>query len=142
MVPAFALPAGFPAVDLAGPAALPSPAIVGPAGPGFVCLTGVVTLFQFIRPPEPGSIIGTLTTLDGRQVAIVQTQPALASGVTLGAADRQLATVCGNLVFAQGQLALDVRFVAPGVSPFTPGGLPFGALFPPGSIGLPFAPGI
>lgn len=98
----------------------PSPAIVGPSGPNFVCVTGTVNLFQFIRPPSPGDVIGTLLTGAGA-VSLIQTQPVPLAGVSLAQVDRQLATVCGNLVFVGGQAVLDVRFVSPGISPITPG---------------------
>lgn len=101
--------------------ALPSPTVVGPAGPNFVCVTGVVNLFRFIQPPAPGSVIGSLTTPGGGTLPLVQSQPALTGGTTLSAVDGQFATLCGNLTQAQGQLALDVRFVSSGFSPLTPG---------------------
>lgn len=86
---------------------------VGTPGANFVCLFGSVTLFQFIQAPPPGSVIGTLTTLSGRSIPLVQTSPTT-GGVTLASVDRQLAIVCGNLTAVQGQIALDVRFVSPG----------------------------
>lgn len=123
------------------PLGLPSPTVVG--GGNVVCLTGVVNLFQFILPPQPGSVIGTLRTFTGQQVNLVQTSPGTASGVPLSSVDGSVATVCGVPTLTG---ALDVRFVSPGagggafpqltVQCFlvpTFGGLGFGGL---GGIGL------
>lgn len=102
------------------PISLPSPTIVGPAGAKFVCLVGFVNLYQFIQPPSPGSVIGTLTT-SVITIPLVQTNPAATGGVPLASVDRQSATLCGDLRLVQGQPALDVRFASPGFSPTTPG---------------------
>lgn len=95
------------------PPALSAPIIVGSAGPGLICATGIVTLFQFIQPPQPGSVIGVLTTLQGLHVPLVLASTP-AGGATLASVDRSLATVCGNLVLVGGQVALAVRFVTAG----------------------------
>lgn len=92
---------------------LPSPTVVGPAGANFVCLTGVPILFRFIRAPEPGSVIGSLITLFGGSIQLVQTQPALTSGPSLAAVENNVVTLCGNLRQVGGQLVLDVRSVIP-----------------------------
>jgi hypothetical protein len=104
----------------AAPISLPSPTIVGPAGANFVCLVGFVNLFQFIQPPPPGSVVGTLAT-SVSTIPLVQTNPTVTGGAPLASVDRQLATLCGDLSLVQGQLALDVRSVSPGFSPITPG---------------------
>lgn len=108
--------APFPAT----PIGMPSPTIVGPAGAQFICLVGSVNLFQFIVPPQPGTVIGTLHT-GLISINLVQSNPAAASGVPLASVDRQVATLCGDLRLAQGQPTLDVRFAAAGFSPTTPG---------------------
>lgn len=115
---------------------LPSPTIVGPAGPNFVCLTGRVNLFQFIQAPSPGSVIGELSVAFGGSIPLIQTRPTPFGGLSLAAVDRQFATVCGNLTFVGGQVVLDVRFVSAGVSPFFPGFFP--GFFPRFPFGRPF----
>jgi hypothetical protein len=106
------------------PTSLPSPTTVGPFGQRFVCLTGVVNLFQFFAPPQPGSVIGELNTLFGFAIPLVQSRPTPAGTTTLSSVDRQFATLCGNLVLSGNRLALDVRAVIPRFG-FTTPGFPF-----------------
>jgi hypothetical protein len=93
-------------------------------GVNLQCLAGVVTLFRFIQPPAPGSVIGTLRTTFGT-FNLIQTQPTPLGGTPLSAVDGQFATVCGVLVNVGGQLALDVRLVNPGAPSPTPTPFPF-----------------
>jgi hypothetical protein len=100
---------------------LGSPADVGPEpGPVF-CFVGTVNLIPLVPPPQPGAILGQLTTSVGVGVPLIQTSSSLFGHGTLASVDRQLATVCGNLLFRDGRLAVDVAFVSPGVSTTTPG---------------------
>lgn len=78
------------------------------------CRSGFVNLFRFIQAPPPGSIIGTLTTTNGNQILLVQTQPTPIGGTSLASVDNQFATLCGPFVRVQNQTALDVRIVNPG----------------------------
>lgn len=100
---------------------LRSPTLVGPVSGPIFCFVGTVVLFQFIQPPAPGSVIGQLNTPVGVAVPLVQSSPTPFGTPLLSAVDRQRATLCGPLTFRDGRLALDVRFVSPGVSATTPG---------------------
>nr|PZN43346.1 MAG: hypothetical protein DIU70_03920 [Bacillota bacterium] len=82
------------------------------------CLTGCVILFQFIQPPPPGSIIGTLTGFNGCSLPLVQSHPTPHGEIPLAAVDRQFATLCGDLVLVHGRTALDVKCVLPAPHPF------------------------
>jgi hypothetical protein len=80
---------------------------------GLQCVSGVVTLFQFIQPPAPGSIIGQIQTLFGATIPLIQTQPTPPGGTPLSSVDRQFATLCGVLTTRGNQFVLDVRVVIP-----------------------------
>lgn len=82
--------------------------------PSFQCRSGRVTLFRFIQPPPPGSIIGTISDRRGFETPLVQTQPTPLGGTPLSSVDGRRATVCGPLVQVMGQTAIDVRIVNPG----------------------------
>jgi hypothetical protein len=82
--------------------------------PQLQCRSGFVNLFRFIQAPPPGSIIGTLTTTNGNQIFLVQTQPTPLGGTPLSSVDNRFATLCGVFVRVQNQIALDVRIVNPG----------------------------
>jgi hypothetical protein len=83
--------------------------------PGLQCVTGVVSLFRFIVAPQPGSVIGTITTTDGRRINLIQTQPTPLGGTSLASVEGRTSTVCGVFVTTTGgQTALDVRVVNPG----------------------------
>lgn len=89
------------------------PTLTGGVAAGLTCVSGRVTLFRFIQAPPPGAVIGQITTVGQGQIPLVQTQPLL-GGIPLSSVDGQFATVCGTLVRAGGQVALDVRVVNPG----------------------------
>lgn len=100
---------------------LGSPAAVGPEpGPVF-CFVGTVKLTPSKEPYPAGSILGQLDTSVGVSVPLLQSSSALFGTSTLASVDRQLATVCGNLLFRGGRLALDVAYVSPGANAKTPG---------------------
>lgn len=84
-------------------------------GIGIQCVSGTVTLFRFIQPPPPGSIIGQIQPLFGSPISLIQTQPIV--GTQLSAVDGQFAQVCGRFVSRFGQTVLDVTFVNPVVAP-------------------------
>lgn len=100
---------------------LRSPTVVGPQRGPVLCFVGTVNLFDLIQPPAPGSIVGQLNTAVGVAVPLVQSSPGIFSGQSLSSVDRSTATVCGILLFKDGQLALDVVFVSPGTNATTPG---------------------
>lgn len=86
--------------------------------PSFRCFSGTVTLFRFIQAPPPGSVIGTLTTMQGQQIPLVATQ---GGGALAEVEGRPATTVCGPIVTAGGQQAVDVRIINPGApSPTSP----------------------
>lgn len=89
-------------------------------GPLF-CVVGNVRLLAFTQTPVPGTIIGQVDTAVGVGVPLVQTVSTPPGGTTLTTVDKQTATVCGALLFKNGQLALDVAFVSPGSGALTPG---------------------
>ncbi|MDB4893808.1 MAG: hypothetical protein JWN15_70 [Firmicutes bacterium] len=100
---------------------LGSPAVVGPQrGPVF-CFVGTVHLLDLLQTTRPGSVIGHLNTAIGVAVPLVQSSPAPLGSGTLATLDRQLATVCGNLLFLDERLAVDVAYVSPGTRAATPG---------------------
>lgn len=106
--------------------------IFGPRiGANLQCLFGFVNLFTFIQAPVPGSVIGTLTTLGGQQINLVQSRPGFFGGVPLGFANNQFAVLCGFLRTTLPP-TLDVFFVQP-LFPFGLGGLGLGGL---GELGL------
>lgn len=99
---------------------LPSPTVGGPQrGPVF-CFVGTVSLFQPVQSLPPGSVVGLLKTALGVGVPLLQTTPSF-GGHTLASVDQKTATLCGALVFQNGQLALEVAFVSPGESASAPG---------------------
>lgn len=100
---------------------LGSPTVVGPQrGPVF-CFVGIVQLVDLLQTTKPGSVIGHLNTAVGVAVPLVQSSPAPLGSGTLAAVDRQVATVCGNLLFLDERLAVDVAYVSPGTRAATPG---------------------
>lgn len=88
--------------------------------PNFRCFSGTVGLFKFFQAPPPGSVIATLTTLQGLEIPLVQTRPA--TNPSLPEVDGLFVTVCGPIVTAGGQQAVDVRIINPGAP--TPAGPP------------------
>jgi hypothetical protein len=100
---------------------LGSPTVVGPQRGPLLCFVGTVNLFDPAQTPGPSCVIGQLKTSVGAGMPLVQTSPAPFGTTTLGAVDQQLATVCGNLVFQDERLAVDVAYVSPGTSTATPG---------------------
>ncbi len=107
---------------------LQSPAVVGPQRGPVLCFVGTVNLFEFTQPPLPGSVIGELVTSVGVAVPLTQSSPSTFGGHTLASVNRTTATLCGPLVFQNGQLALDIVFVSPGTSASTPGVSPLALL--------------
>ncbi|MGE5592045.1 MAG: hypothetical protein ACM3ZA_15730 [Bacillota bacterium] len=101
------------------------------------CVTGFVNLFRFIVAPAPGSIIGEVKPLGGAPIPIVQTTQTPLGGISLASVDRQLATLCGVLTIAGGQLALNVLLVNPGAASPTGTPLSLNALLLALLLGLP-----
>lgn len=90
---------------------------------GLQCVTGTVNLFQFIQPPAPGSIIGTITPWFGTPISLIQTQQTPLGGIPLSSVNGRVATVCGVFTQRGNQTVLDVRAVNPGAP--SPTGTPF-----------------
>ncbi len=74
------------------------------------CVSGFVTLFRFIQPPRPGEVIGTIRTIGGAVINLIQTVP---TSPSLASVDGQFATLCGRFVAVAGRSALDVTLVIP-----------------------------
>lgn len=85
------------------------------------CFVGTVNLTRFDQHPPLGSVIGHLRTPVGVGVPFVQTNALSLGPSSLASVDQKVATLCGNLVFRDGLLALDVAYVSPGVHATTPG---------------------
>lgn len=81
------------------------------------CISGVVSLFRFIAPPSPGSIIGNLQLQSGAVIPLIQSGPTAIGGPTLSSVDGQSATLCGSFVRSGNQTVFDVRVVIPGALP-------------------------
>lgn len=72
------------------------------------CFTGRVNILNFIRP---SNIVATLTTLGGQTILLTTNNATIRA--QLVQVDNRFATICGNFVIRDGQLALNVQVVIP-----------------------------
>lgn len=97
----------------------PSPGLGSPTlsdlqrGP-ILCFVGTL---QVANPKtQPGPVLGWVSTPVGVCVPLIVGAPQPPDAQGLKALDQRRVTICGPLVFENGQLAVEVRFASPGSS--------------------------
>lgn len=81
---------------------------------GLQCVSGTVTVFNFIVQPAPGTVIGQIQPTVGAAIPLIQTQPTPLGGTSLASVSGRFATVCGRFTTVGGRTVLDVVVVNPG----------------------------
>lgn len=99
----------------------PSPGLGPPTlsdlqrGP-ILCFVGTLHMADAKTQPQSGCTLGWVSTPVGICVPLVINAPMPPDGQGLKALDQRSVTVCGPLVFENGQLAVEVRYASPGSS--------------------------